>query len=228
MLTESNKNVLRYGGLAGVAGGVLMIAVFALVIILVGPEPAGLEGPISRAPDIKALRTVENVLYLASLVLWAMPYLALHRALRDTSPAASLFGSALGLLGLGVIAAGAIPHLVTSPLSDLYHAADATADSRTSLALIWHANQDLFEALLLTGMLITTAGTVLLGAAMFRNPLLGTKFGITGVATGGVGLAACLVAAIDPGSLVVALGLFALIGFHITLGWKLHRLGRPE
>jgi hypothetical protein len=40
------------------------------------------------------------------------------------------------------------------------------------------------------------------------------------------GLTAGTVAVIDPGSPVVALGFFALIIFHLVLGWKTYRLSR--
>ena len=41
---------------------------------------------------------------------------------------------------------------------------------------------------------------------------------------GTAGLAAGIVVLIDPTSLVAALGIFALIGFHLILGWKVYRL----
>ncbi len=65
---------------------------------------------------------VENSLYLVILLLWVTHSLALYRALRETSPTPALFGTVLSILGLGVLAAGALPHVATAPLSDLYHA----------------------------------------------------------------------------------------------------------
>jgi hypothetical protein len=40
-----------------------------------------------------------------------------------------------------VLAAGAIPHVVTSRLSDLYHAAGVSPDEQATLVLLWQANQ---------------------------------------------------------------------------------------
>ena len=155
MTNASDKSVLRWGGLASIGGGLLFILVFAWVIILAGPDPAGLAGPITKFPEIKTVRTVENGLYLAVLVLWVPVYLALYRRLERTRPAPALFGSALGVLGLGILAAGAIPHAATSRLSDLYHAAGATAEDRATLVLVWQGTQGIFDALLLAGLLVT-------------------------------------------------------------------------
>lgn len=107
VLREVDRSVLRWGGVAGIAGGLLFIGVFALVIIFVGPEPSGAEGPIRRFPEIRTARTVENGLYLAVLALWAALSVTLGAHLRPAHPAPARFGSALHLLGLGVLAAGA-------------------------------------------------------------------------------------------------------------------------
>ena len=53
---------------------------------------------------------------------------ALELRLRATSPASALIGSALSLMGLVVLAAGALPQVATAPISDLYHAPGATPD----------------------------------------------------------------------------------------------------
>jgi len=226
MTNESDKSVLRWGGLASIGGGLLFILVFAWVIIFAGPDPAGLAGPITRFPEIKAVRTVENGLYLAVLVLWVPVYLALYRRLERTRRAPALVGSALGTLGLGVLAAGAIPHAATSRLSDLYHAPGATAEDQATLALVWQGTQGIFDALLLAGLLVTATGIVLLGLAMHADPAFGKGAAWLSMLLGTAGLAAGIVVLIDPKSLVAALGVFALIGFHLILGWKVYRLSK--
>ncbi len=167
------SSVLRWGGLTSIGGGLLFILIFAWVIILAGPDPDGLAAPITRFPEIKAVRTVENGLYLAALVLWVPVYLALYRRLERTRPAPALVGSALGTLGLGVLAAGAIPHAATSRLSDLYHAAGTSAEDQATLVLVWQGTQGIFDALLLAGLLVTATGIVLLGLAMLADPAFG-------------------------------------------------------
>lgn len=226
MTNASDKSVLRWGGRASIGGGLLFILVFAWVVILAGPDPAGLAGPITRFPEIKTVRTVENGLYLAVLVLWVPLYLALYRRLERTRPAPALFGSVLGVLGLGVFAAGAIPHAATSRLSDLYHATGATAQDQATLVLVWQGAQGVFDALLLAGLLVTATGIVLLGLAMRADPAFGNGTAWLSALLGTAGLAAGIVVLIDPRSLVAALGIFALIGFHLVLGWKVYRLSK--
>jgi hypothetical protein len=38
------KSVLRWGGLAGILGGIIFILVFVVVIVFMGPDPAEPEG----------------------------------------------------------------------------------------------------------------------------------------------------------------------------------------
>jgi hypothetical protein len=226
MTNESDKSILRWGGLASIGGGLLFILVLAWVIIFAGLDPAGLAGPITKFPEIKAVRTVENGLYLAVLVLWVPIYLALARRLVKARPAPALVGGALGTLGVGVLAASAIPHAATSRLSDLYHGAGASAEDQAMLVLVWQGTQGIFDALLLAGLLVTSIGVVLLGSAMQADPAFGKGAAWVSMLLGTAGLAAGMVVLIDPKSLVAALGIFALIGFHLVLGWKVYRLSK--
>jgi Domain of unknown function (DUF4386) len=171
-------------------------------------------------------RTVENGLYLAALALWVPLALALFHRLRRTRPASALFGSALNILGLAVLAAGAILHVVTSRLSDLYHADSVTPDERAALVLLWQANQAMFDALLLVGLLVMPVGVILFGLAMREDPAFGKVAGNVSVALGIVGLGAATIMLVDPLSAVAALSVFALIGFHFVAGWKTYCLSR--
>jgi hypothetical protein len=220
---EDSSSISRWGGLAGIGGSVLFVVVFAIVGIFAGQEPAGPAGPISRFPEIRVARTVENGLYLAVLALWVPLALALYHRLRKTRPAFALFGSALNILGLAVLAAGAIPHVVTSRLSDLYHADGTTPEEQATLVLLWQANQGMFDALLLVGLLVMPVGVILLGLAMRPDPAFGKVAGNLSVALGVIGLAAATVMLVDPLSAVAAFGVFALIGFHLVAGWKTYR-----
>jgi hypothetical protein len=100
-----DRRVLRWGGLAGILGSIVMVVVFAIVAVFVGADVFE-EGLVERFPDIRAARTVENGLYLAVLVLWMVHFLALYRALRATNLAAAHFGSVLGVVGIAILAAG--------------------------------------------------------------------------------------------------------------------------
>jgi hypothetical protein len=133
----------------------------------------------------------------------------------------------LNIVGLAVLAAGAIPHVITSRLSDRYHAAGATPDEQATLVLLWQANQGMFDALLLVGLLVMSVGVILLSLAMRREPAFGKVAGNVSLALGAVGLAAATVMLLDPLSTIAALSVFALIGFHLIAGWKTYRLSTP-
>jgi Domain of unknown function (DUF4386) len=223
---EAEKSVLRWGGLAGILGGIIFIVVFVIVIAFVGAEPAEPEGELMRFPDIRAARTLENSLYLVVLILWVLHFLALYRALRGTSPAPVLFGSVLGIVGLGVLAAGALPHVATAPISDLYHAPGATTEDRAALVLMWQATEGIFDALFGVGLLLVPIGFVALGVAMLRAPAFGKGFGAVSVALGMLGVVAASVLVVDPLSPMAFVGVLALIVFHLVLGWKVYSLSR--
>jgi hypothetical protein len=227
-IVNEEKKVLRWGGLAGVLGGILFILVFAIVIVFVGEGPAEPEGLVVRFPEIRGVRTVENGLYLVVLILWVNFFLALYRALRRTNLAPALFGSVLGIVGLVVLAAGALPHVATAPISDLYHAPGATPVDRATLVLLWQATQGIFDALLIVGLFILPMGLIALGVAMLGTPAFGKGFGRLSVVLGVAGLAAACVLLVDPLSPIAVAGFLALIVFHLVLGWKVHSLSRAR
>jgi len=223
---QQEKSVLRWGGLAGILGGVLFILVFVIVGVFVGADVAEAEGWIIRFPEIRGARTVENSLYLLVLILWVMHFLALYRALRGTSLAPALFGSVLGIVGLTVIAAGALPHVATLPLSNLYHAPGATPEDQATLVLFWQATQGIFDALLITGLAIMPISLIVLGMGMLATLAFGKSYGGVSIVLGVLGVAAAVVMLVDPASPIAAVGIFALIIFHLVLGWKVYRLSR--
>ena len=46
---DEGKSVLRWGGLAGILGGIVFILVFVIVIAFVGPEPVEPEGRVMKS-----------------------------------------------------------------------------------------------------------------------------------------------------------------------------------
>jgi hypothetical protein len=224
-LDRQPDSTLRWGGVAGVAGSVLLLVVFAIVAAFVGMDPMSAEDAVARFPDVRAARTVENGLYLVVLVLWVIHALALHRALRSASPALALFGTALSILGLAMLAAGALPHVASAPIADLYHAPQATLQDQSTLVLLWHATQGMFDALLVTGLVIVPMGLLALGMAMRADPAFGKGTARSSLALGGVGLAAAAALLVDV-SPIGAIGVLALVVYHLVAGWKVHRLSR--
>jgi hypothetical protein len=223
---DEDRGVLRWGGLAGILGGLIFIVVFVIVIAFVGAEPAKPEGEVMMFPDIRAARTVEDGLYLVVLILWIAHFLALYRALRGTSLAPSLFGSVLGIVGLGVVATGALPHVPAAPISDLYHAPGATPEDQATLVLMWQATEGIFDALFGVGLLLVPIGFIALGVAMLGAPAFGTGFGRVSVVLGVIGVVAATVLLVDPLSPSAFVGVLTLIVFHLILGWKVYSLSR--
>jgi hypothetical protein len=225
---EQEKSVLRWGGLAGVLGGILFI--LAWVVIIAGPvgmeDPAELEEWVTRFPDIKAARVVENGIYLVALILEIPLFLALYRALRRTSLAPALFGSVVGIVGLVVFMVGALPHVAHTPLSDLYHAPGATPGDQATLALLWQATWGIFDAMLYVGFFVVPIGLIALGVAMLGTPAFGKGFGGVSVVLGVVGLVAAVLQMADPSSMTGAGSYFACLIFYFVLGWKAYSLSR--
>jgi magnesium-transporting ATPase (P-type) len=225
--TAQEQSVLRWGGLAGIVGSILFIVVFAIV----GFGPVGME-PVEpavepmRFPEIRTARIVEEGLYLTVLVLWVIHFLALYRALRGTSLAPALFGSALGILGLVMLVAGALPSVATDPIADLYHAPGATAGDQATLVFLWQATMGILEMLLVTGLVILPTGLIALGIAMLGAPAFGKAFGGVSVVLGVLGVAAGVVLMIYPGTSIAVVGVFSLIIFHLVLGWKVYSLSK--
>jgi hypothetical protein len=216
------KSVLQWGGLAGVLGGIILILVFVIVGVFAGMEPVG----VMRYPDVKMTLKVADSLYLVALILWVTHFLALYRALRETSLTPALFGSVLAILGLVVLAVDSLHHPWQARISDLYHAPGATPADQATLVLLWQATQGIFSAFLATGLLLLPIGVIALGAAMLGAPAFGKGLGWMTVTIGVVGLVATTVFHVDPPSPVIAVGLLGLIVFHLVLGWKVYRLSR--
>jgi hypothetical protein len=225
---EQEKSVLRWGGLAGMLGGVLFI--LAMVVVSAGPvgmeDPADLAEWVTRFPDIKTARVIENGIYLVALILEVPLFLALYRALRGTSLAPALFGGALGILGLVSMVVSATPHVAHAPLSDLYHDPGATPADQATLALIWQATWGIFDAMLYVGFFVVPIGLILLGVAMLGTPAFGKRFGGVSVVLGVVGVVAAVIQMADPASMLGSVTYFACLIFYFVLGWKVYRLSR--
>jgi hypothetical protein len=195
------------------------------VFIFVGLV-VGADATIDGFPAVRAGRTIENGLYLAVIVLWVAPILTLNGALRDTSPGAARYASVLGILGLTMLAAGALPHAASVSIADLYQAPGTTEAERLTLAAVWEGNQGIFNMLLVTGLAIAPIGVLGLGLAMRRSPAFGTGIGSVSVGLGAIGLIAATVLLVDPLSPVAVVGFFALIAFNLVVGWRLFSLSR--
>ena len=211
----------RWAGLAGISGAVLFIGVFVFVGVVVGADTS-----IAAFPGLQAGRTIENGLYLAVLALWMAPVLAIGRALRETSPGLASYGSVVSVVGLGVLASGALPHVASVPVADLFHAPGTTPPDRAALQVVWQGNQAILNMLLVTGLAIVPIGVVGLGWAMRAAPAFGSRIGTASVALGVAGLASAVVLVVDPLSPIAVIGFFALTAFNAAVGWRLYARSR--
>jgi hypothetical protein len=199
-----------------------LIVVFGIVGVFAGMGPVD----VMRFPDIRTALIVGDSLYLVVLILWVIHFLALYRALRETSLALALFGSALSILGLVVLAADSLHHIWQTPISHLYHASGATLEAQATLVLLWQATHGIFNALLVTGLVLLPIGVTALGVGMLGTQGFGKGVGGVSVVLGVVGVVVASVLLVDPPSPVAVVVMLALIVFHLVLGWKVYRLSR--
>ena len=218
------KSVLRWGGLAGILAGIFFSLTIVILIAFVPLDPTDTEGLVMREPDVRAIVTVGESFFLVFVILAVPLFLALYWALRGTSLAAALFGSVLGVMGLVVEAAAALPHVAFAPISDLYHAPGATPEDQGTLVLLWQATQGIFNALDAVGLTLLSIGLIVLGVAMLRAPAFGKSFGGTSIVLGVAGAAGIILSPIASGALFLA-PIVVLI-FALLLGWKVYSLSR--
>ena len=227
-ITKQEQSLLKWGGLAGILGGILFILLW--VIIIVGPvgmdDPADLTGWVTRFPEIKTARVIENSVYLLSIILEVALFLAIYRALHRTNLALAVFGSVLGILGLTVYMVGALPHVAHAPLSEMYHAPGASPADQAAIVLMWQATWGIFDAILFVGFFVIPVGILALGVAMLRSPDFGKVLGWVSVVLGLVGIVAAVLQMIDSSSMIGAGSYFACIIFYFIMGWKVYSLSR--
>lgn len=122
----------------------------------------------------KGTNTTNLLTYITRVA--GLLFLALYHALRRESQALALFESALGILGLVVLAAAALPHIAQALISDLSHAPGTTPEEQAPLVFLWQATQGILDAMFVTGLVFLPIGLVCLGVAMLWAPAFGTRF----------------------------------------------------
>jgi len=222
---DQEKSVLRWGGLAGIIGGVIFI-LSMVVVGFIPADPPTYAGLVARFPDVIMLRVAENVLYLLGLVAGIPLILALFMSLRKTSLAPALFGSALGIVGLIAMIAFATPHVAHSPLSEIYQSPETTLEAQETLGLIWKATWGVTDTPLYVGFFVGMLGFTLLGIAIFKSPDFGKVLPWVSVVIGSVGFIAALLQLITPTSDIGAVSFFAYIVLYFVLGTKINRLSK--
>lgn len=227
-MLEQEKSVLRWGGLSGILGGIIMILVMVFVAVAIGEDPDDLKEVVARFPDIHILRVIENGVYLVGLLLEILLFLTLFYALRKASLAPALFGSALGIVGLVSMAISATPHVAHYPLSEIFQAAGTTAEAQEAIAIMWQGTWGVFNAPLYVGFFVVPLGLLLVGVAMFAAPEFGKGISWMTVVIGALAFVAAILQMIDPASDTGAVSYLAPIVVYFVLGMKLNKLSKES
>lgn len=220
------EDVLRWGGLAGMLGGVVfLLSAVVLASSSFSTAPADPGALIAKFPEIRTTVAVAEVLYLVAAILWAFLFLSLYRSLRETTPAPAIFGSVIGVLGLAMLFAGALTFVAFDPISSLYNAAGATPATQATLVLLWQATQGIFNETDTVGFVAMSLAFVVLGVGMLRTTGSGKGSGGVSVVLGAVGLAGIALFSVTSTTFAI-FGIVVFVILPVLLGWKVFRQSR--
>lgn len=175
---------------------------------------------------LTALQQQESLKIVFIYQFLSCGFLALYHALKDQAPSSALFGSAISVAGLVVVAVGALPHIALSQLHDLYYASSATPDDQATIILLWQSTWAIFDAILIAGLSFMPLAFLSFGLALRNHSNFGTVYAGLSFVLSILGFAAISISMVDPNSPSAAIIVFGLIIFHFVLGWKLYNLSR--
>ncbi len=221
---ENEKNIPRWGGLAGILAAIVFIITMVLYPFVDPLTPEGL----MAFPDARAALALSISLSMTSAFLSIVFVLVLYRALRKSDSELPPIGSVVGVIGYIVTALGDAATIVAfAPLSDLYHAPGATLEAQATVALLWQTTMGITSTFFFLGGLFMMIGFIALGVAMLGATAFGKRFGWAGVGLGVVGVVGVVASLFVSGSIGVQLmGTAALANliFLPLFGSKLYRL----
>jgi hypothetical protein len=194
--TSEDRSVLRWGGIAGLASaGVTVISLLTILAfsqpLFVSVQPEDICGPScyvgASLPDFPASGPVlmaHHAFYVLTIMLLAILVVSLYRVLsrESSSIAPALSGFAIGLLGLAMLATGGWVSISFAHLSDVYHTSNP--QEQATLVLVSHAVQAVFNETDVMGGIMLSAGFIVFGVAMLRNPRFGKRLGVTSIVLG--------------------------------------------
>ena len=221
---SGDRQLIRWGGGAGLAGVVSMIGAVVVVVALGLPDASDPE-TLTDFADIEPGRIAEHFFYLGALVLFALHVFVLHRVLRVAHEAAALFGTVMAGFGYVILAAGSVLHVSTSPLSDLYTDPETPVEDLPAIEYAWHGAQSIFDTMLATGLLLVPIGMILLGIAMTEAPSFGRRLGQGAIGLAVVGTIGAVVAIVVPDSDASAASVLVIVLFHGLTGWRTLKIG---
>ena len=223
----SDRQLCRWGGIAALAGVVLMVGAGVTVSALGLPDASDVE-TLRDFDDIETGRIFEHFLYLGALMLFALHVAVLNRLLAPAHRPAALFGAVMTEVGLVIMAASSMLHVSTSPLSQLYVDPNTPADDLASIEHAWHGAQSVFDTMLATGLLLVPIGIMLFGLAMLHTLEFGPRLAWLSIAVGALGFIGAVIESVDPGLEFSAVAVLALVVFHLSTGWRTLTLARDE
>ena len=225
-IVSQEKSVYKWGGLAGIVGGVLSILSIVVAAGFVPADPPSYAELVARFPAVQMLRVAENLLYMLGLVSGLLLVGALFLVLRKTSFAPAFFGSILAVVGLVSMIISATPHVAHNRVFEMYETFGTTPAAQETLGYIWQAVLGVMDAPLYVGFLVGMLGFVFLTVAMFGSPDFGKGLRWVSVVIATAGLAAAFLQIITPESVIGAISFFAYLIFEFVLGIKVYKLSK--
>jgi hypothetical protein len=221
---DADRQLMRWGGGAGLAGVVCMIGAVGVVVALGLPDASDPE-TLTDFDDIVAGRIAEHFLYLGALMLFGLHVFVLHRVLRTAHRAAALFGTVVAGFGFVILAASSVLHVSTSSLSDLYTDPETPAADLPAIEYAWHGAQSIFDTMLATGLLLVPIGMMLLGVAMTESASFGRRLGQFAIGLGAVGTIGAALSIVVPDSDFSAASVLVIVVFHAVTGRRTSKVG---
>lgn len=221
------RSVLKWGGLAGILGGIVFLFVPIVLFGFVPPAPSDPSAVVARFPSISVPLAIGNNIDFVADILYLALVVALYRALRGTSLAPALFGTVMSILGLGVLFTETQTQVAFAPLSDLYHQAGTTQVQQQTLGIVWLATQSFFFELDTAAGLLLSLGFIVLAIGMMKAPGFGKRIGGLSAILAAVSLIGIsLIPVVGEASIVAVLVLPVFIILPILWGWKLYRMSK--
>lgn len=90
------------------------------------------------------------------------------------------------------------------------------------LVVAWQVSEGWVDSFVVTGIALTPVGMLLFGVAMLIAPGYGKIAGGIGLLLGAAGIDAAVMSLIEECD-TVAIGVFALVFFHMIIGWSTFR-----
>jgi hypothetical protein len=181
---EIDRKVIRWGGLSGILAFIVWI-IEMQVYAYVDPFVAG---GLERFPEVERMLAVSTILCMVTAFLSIALIVVLHKVIRKTNPALSLYGTVLSIVGfVGIALSDASTFYAFVPLSDLYHSSTASMQSRDTIVLLWESTQGVTYTFTFVGSLFLMIGFVAFGLVMRQDSDFTSRHGWATTLLGVVG-----------------------------------------